>query len=169
MIDRMEIRRCRREDLRALEWDGLFTHHREIIERTFAEQTNGMQVMLVGALDGQPVAQAWIALGARTRRKRRAGTLWAVRVHPRLRGRGLGQRLVTSAERTALEHGLDQLDLVVEHTNAAGRAFWERLGYEPIGPVSQHYSYTTPDGRAVTHHLQLVEMRKDLALCLSSR
>src|SRR5438093_11002918 len=56
------VRICRREDLPALEWFGLFTEHREIIRETFESQERGEAVMLIADLNGFPIGQVWINL-----------------------------------------------------------------------------------------------------------
>jgi ribosomal protein S18 acetylase RimI-like enzyme len=160
-MKRLEIRVCRRDDLRALEWDGLFTHHREIVENTYRDHVEGRQVMLVGEIDGAPLAQAWVDLTRRA--ARRAGFVWAMRVHPRLQGCGIGQRVMAAAERAIADRGLEASELVVESENHRARRFYERLGYASVGAASETYSYSTPDGQEVEHHLHLVEMRKELA------
>jgi ribosomal protein S18 acetylase RimI-like enzyme len=157
----LEIRVVRRGDLRALEWDGLFTHHREIVENTYRDHVEGRQVMLVGDVGGAPLAQAWVDLTRSA--NRRAGFVWAMRVHPRLRGRGIGQRVMAAAERAIAERGFEASELVVETGNHRARRFYERLGYVSVGTGSETYSYSTPDGQEVEHHLHVVEMRKELA------
>ena len=156
----LTIRVCRRDDLRALEWDGLFSHNREIFERTFRQQLAGEQLMLLAEFEGAPVAQAWIDL--RKGAVRRAGTIWGVRVHPRMQGDGVGTRLMRAAEESIVEHGLAAAEVAVERSNLAAHAFYERLGYRVTQPVEETYSYTTPEGEYCEHHLDLLEMRKEL-------
>jgi ribosomal protein S18 acetylase RimI-like enzyme len=154
------IRICRSDDLRALEWGGLFTHHREIIERTYEEQLAGAQLMLVAECHHALVAQVWIDL--RSGGVRAAGVIWALRVHPDSQRQGLGRRLMQSAEAAICDRGLMVAELHVETTNTAARTFYERLGYVVAGTVQQTYSYTTPWNAVQTHCLDLLEMRKEL-------
>ncbi len=154
------IRRCRQDDLRKLEWDGLFTHHREIIERTWRQHRTGRQVMLVAEAGGAPVAQVWIDL-ARAR-SRRTAIIWALRVHPALQGRGIGTRVLREAETVIRRRGFAAAELVVENGNEHAQRLYKRLGYREARRLGQSYHYTTPDGHVREHRLDLVEMVKEL-------
>lgn len=155
-----QIRTCTREDLRALEWDGLFTHHREIIERTYAAQEQGQQLMLVGVSGGPPMAQVWIDFDEEAASG--AAIFWAFRVHPSARGRGLGTRLLAAAEEAARRRGCQRAVLFADPANERAARLYARCGYLPTGRVTRGYSYTTPDGR-VCHHLdELVRLEKQL-------
>jgi GNAT superfamily N-acetyltransferase len=57
-------------------------------------------------------------------------SLW---VEPRLRGRGLGSRLLAAAEAAALERGCRQVVVFTYELQAPG--FYERRGYELVGRV----------------------------------
>ena len=87
------IRLCRAEDLPQLEWFGMYSHHREIFEDTFARHLRGENLMLVADLNNFPVGQAWLDL--MKRRGERVGYIWAVRVFPLLRNVGIGTLLMS--------------------------------------------------------------------------
>jgi ribosomal-protein-alanine N-acetyltransferase len=123
------IRRCRREELHALEWQGAFRGDRALFRRVFARAEQGAMVMLVASRAGEHVGQIWIDLA----RARGGAVLWALRVQPRWRGAGIGTRLVAAAERIARHAGRRWVELEVEPHNARARALYERLGYRRIG------------------------------------
>ena len=154
------IRTCTRGDLRALEWDGLFSHHREIFELTFRQQLEGEQLMLVAELDRALAAQAWVDFCERA--DDGAGKIWAVRVHPRRQGLGLGRRVMTAAEERIRDRGLGAAVNAVERSNVSARAFYTRLGYAVERGLTETYGYTTPEGERCHHELDLLEMRKEL-------
>ncbi|MCV2869532.1 GNAT family N-acetyltransferase [Defluviimonas sp. WL0002] len=52
---------------------------------------------------------------------------------PRLRGQGLGRRLLAEAEDRARRAGAQRLYLAVLDENPRGRAFWEREGFVDTG------------------------------------
>ena len=125
------FRLCREEDLRALEWMGLYTHHREIIEEAFAAQGRGEALMFHAVAGGFPVGQAWISFTGHGSPER--PFIWAVRIFPALQGAGLGSRLMTEAERWIAARGAQEAELGVEWSNVRARRFYERLGYRPVG------------------------------------
>ena len=92
----LKIRQCAREDLPQLEWLGLYTEHRQLIEDAFRRQQAGEVMMLVADLDGFPVGQAWLDLSDRAAES--VGVIWAVRVFPLLRNHGIGTRLMIAAK-----------------------------------------------------------------------
>ncbi len=58
------------------------------------------------------------------------GWLYYVAVDPRLRGQGLGRRLVGHGEDWLLAKGVWKVQLMVRSSNLDVRRFYERLGYE---------------------------------------
>ncbi len=121
----MIIRHCGRADLDALEWDGAYTHDREIIGYAFVRSLERSVVMLVAEIDRELVGQVWIDL----MRVPESAYVWALRVKPAWRGRGIGEALVRAAERAALAAGLGMVELDLEPHNRRARRFYERLGY----------------------------------------
>lgn len=154
------IRECVRDDLPGLEWDGIFSHHREIIHDAFARQERGENVMLVAVANGSPVGQAWIDLAVRA--DEGVGLLWAVRVHPLLQGLGLGARLLQAAERALAERGVGFAEIGVEKDNPRARALYERVGYRVHRELREEYGYTPPGGQPVRHVVDQWMLRKDL-------
>jgi ribosomal protein S18 acetylase RimI-like enzyme len=122
------IRRCRQDDLPALEWWGLFAPDRDLIRQVFARQQRGAgTLMLVAEAGGMACGQAWIDLGEAEADE--AGVIWAVRVFPCLQGLGIGRRLMRAAEASLLTEGRRVAEVSVEKTAARARRFYERLGY----------------------------------------
>jgi ribosomal protein S18 acetylase RimI-like enzyme len=158
----IDVRRCRAEDLVDLEWYGLYRHHREIFENTFARHVSGENIMLVADLNAYPVGQAWIDL--MKRRAEGIGYIWAVRVFPFLRGLGIGTELMYAAEQVVRENRLSVAEVGVEKDNIDARRLYERLGYRQCGEIRENYGYTTPDGVRGSHSLDQWIMRKPLDL-----
>ena len=154
------VRLATEQDLPALEWGGLFRHHREIIERTFREQVRGEQLMLVADIGGEPAGQVWIDF--RLADSDDLAVVWALRVHPHWQGCGVGAHLVRAAERMIGRRGISSAELTVEIANRPARRLYERLGYQAVDQVQESYAYTTPDGVQVEHELDLLRMRREL-------
>lgn len=143
------VRLSRAEDLPQLEWFGIFSHHRELFAEALARQLRGEVLMLLGDLGGYPIAQAWIDLVKR--KGDGIGYIWAVRVFPILRNRGIGSQLMECAEHELRRRGFAIAEVGVEKTNPAARRLYERLEYRVTGEVVEQYSYTAPDGVHATH------------------
>jgi ribosomal protein S18 acetylase RimI-like enzyme len=64
------------------------------------------------------------------------GWLYSVGVHPELRGRGVGRRLVAEAERTLAGLGCPKVNLQVFAANHGAQEFWRSVGYAQDAVVS---------------------------------
>ena len=157
----VSIRLCRRDDLPALEWFGMFTAHRNIILATYEAQERGEAVMLVADVQGFPIGQVWLDLARQP--EDATGILWAVRVLPPLQNLGLGTRLMAAAEHVLRDHGCTQAELAVEKDNLHAKRFYEHQGYQVVGSEQGAYGYTTPDGVQVEDPTDRWILRKSLA------
>ena len=155
------IRLCRKDDLPALEWFGMFTDHREMILAAYDSQERGEALMLVAETQGFPVGQVWIDLTLE--RIDATGVLWAVRVFPTLQNRGIGTQLMVAAEDVLRCRGCTAVELGVEKDNLQAKRFYERQGYRVVGDTQEEYSYTTPDGVLVRVPTEQWMLRKVLA------
>jgi ribosomal protein S18 acetylase RimI-like enzyme len=153
------IRVASDHDLRALEWEGMFEEHREIIAAAYARQQQRSIVMLVAETGGRLVGQIWIDLTKFA--SRGAGFLWAFRVHPASRCAGIGTELLGAAEAWLASHAFESGTLGVEKDNVRAMRLCRRLGYEIAGELVERYSYTTPTGESheVTVDQWLLEKR----------
>lgn len=141
------LRRCVAEDLPLLEWDGMFTAHREIIAEAWRRHRLGENVMLVAEAQRFPIGQIWVDL---TRKGAESiGFLWALRVLPGFQGLGLGGHLLAAAERVILGHGLCVAEIGAERHNPGARWLYERCGYQVVAEELNVYEYTTPEGQSV--------------------
>ncbi|HUC99274.1 MAG TPA: GNAT family N-acetyltransferase [Candidatus Polarisedimenticolaceae bacterium] len=156
----LTIRPCARHELSRLEWYGLYTEHRQLIEDAFRRQQAGEVIMLVADLDGFPVGQTWLDLSARAADS--VGVIWALRVLPVLRNHGIGTQLMIAAERLLSQRGYRCAELTVDQQEPRACRFYERLGYRSAGSADGLLSYTTPEEKSVGLNLQLWILRKRL-------
>ena len=154
------IRLCRAEDLPQLEWFGMYSHHREIFEDTFARHMRGENLMLVADLHDFPVGQAWLDLMKRS--GERVGYIWAVRVFPLLRNLGIGTLLMSCAEDLLRERGFAAAEVGVEKDNPDALRLYQRLGYTVYRALKEEYGYTTPEGVRGWHVVDQWILRKRL-------
>lgn len=153
------VRLCTDGDLAALEWDGLFSDHREIIENAFARQRAGTNVMLVAAEGDRIVGQVWIDL---EKGLPGAPLLWALRVHPSEQGRGIGTALLDMAEAWLLAHGFSKASIGVEKSNATALRLYNRKGFRVRTALVEHVGFTRPDGVRQEMTLDLWLLQKTL-------
>jgi GNAT superfamily N-acetyltransferase len=145
------IRECRAADLQDLEWYGMHWADRELIRRAFRRAARGRVRMLVADADGYPVAQAWIDLTAKARR--RVAVVWALRVHPMFSGKGVGTCVMLAAERVARDEGFQWVEVGIEPCNPTVERFYRRLGYSPCGTGICRTRWRRPDGKDAEKNL----------------
>jgi ribosomal protein S18 acetylase RimI-like enzyme len=155
-----EIRLAREEDLRELEWFGIFTPHRELIREAFERQQAGEVLMLVAEVQGFPAGQLWVDL-------QRSGSapaayLWALRVFPVFQGAGIGTRLLDAAEVLLRERGVEAVEIGVEADNRGARRLYERREYHPEREEHDNYEYVEPGGERVHIPVHMTILRKSL-------
>ena len=160
IVGEVLIRFCRAEDLPQLEWFGMYTHHREILQDAFARHMRGDNLMLVADLSDVPVGQAWIDLVKR--RDEGGGYVWAVRVFPLLRNLGVGTLLMACAEDLLRQRGFRLVEVGVEKDNPDAHRLYHRLGYTVYRALEEEYGYTTPEGVRGWHVVDQWILRKPL-------
>ena len=76
------------------------------------------------------------------------GTLMSIAVLPECQGSGIGQLLVRSFLNEAVQHGLQQVDLMTDRdNNEPTNRFYQRMGF-----VCER-SFVTPEGRAMNEYV----------------
>ena len=129
--------------------EGLERGHREAL----AEPG---RVVLVAELDGEVVGMAHLAPSGTANAPHRA-EVQRVAVAARVRGQGLGRRLLASVEEAARERGLTLLWLTT-HDGSDACAFYEAVGYTKLG-VMPSYSLR-PDGTLSPGAFYCKELRR---------
>ena len=87
----------------------------------------------------------------------------SVRVHPDLRGQGLGSRLLAECEKLVAARSHPQVSLSVALDNHAARRLYERLGYNVVGEkYSDVWFYADAAGQAVRVEETVWDMVKNL-------
>lgn len=99
-------------------------------------------INLVHVNDGRALA----FLGAFHHSRWLAGHIYTINVHPELRGRGIGRRLLEEAEARLAALGMRRCVLEVNVENEAAIALYERCGYERLKRIPDYYTtYRNPD------------------------
>ena len=149
--DEFIIRRVEERDLPALEWDGAYRHFRRLFRQTFEDMRRGKRTLLMmehrcsGEMVGQVFIQ-WNSSDPRFADGRRRGYLYALRIKPAYRERGLGSRMICAAEGELRRRGMDTASIGVEKKNPRARTLYERRGYRVIGEDPGCWSYIDHQG-----------------------
>lgn len=146
-IDQLVIAACTDSDVDTL--DAALPHqspdspHRWRYDR----QQRGESTFLVGWLAGQPVGKCEVIWTGCAATEVRA----AIGICPEVNGldiwpeahrsHGYGSQLIDHAEQLAVDRGLAQIGLGVDHTNDRALALYRRLGYQPTIDYPERYSY----------------------------
>jgi ribosomal protein S18 acetylase RimI-like enzyme len=99
-----------------------------------------MENAATGEMVGQVFIQ-WNSSNPRFADGSLRGYLYALRVKPAFRGRGLGTRILQAAEAALLRRGMTTASIGVEKTNLRARALYERQGYHIIAEDPGCWSY----------------------------
>src|SRR3970040_2217788 len=94
------IRPAAAADLPGLEWDGQYAQSRAVSRHAWEEAQAGQRAMLVAEADGAVVGQVFLQLHSSERQFADGATrgyIYALRVRPEWRNRGLGTRLMRAA------------------------------------------------------------------------
>lgn len=84
------------------------------------------------------------------------GHIAILAVHPAVRRRGLGRRLMETAIAYARQEGLRTLTLEVRESNQAAQALYRKLGFEVVGRRYRYYLDTGEDALIMTLRLPQV-------------
>lgn len=147
--DGFTIRPARQEDLSALEWEGEYARYRTVYQEAWKDVRRGERALLVAESEGRIVGQIFIHFASPFSvpgSVRPAGYLYAFRVRPAHRGRGIGRRLLQEAEGMLIGAGAGHAVIAVAQDNPEARRLYERLGYRWMAEESGMWSYRDESG-----------------------
>jgi ribosomal-protein-alanine acetyltransferase len=91
--------------------------------------------LIVADADGELLGYCLVLMSAATRMAR----IYSIAVLPTARGRGVGEKLVKTAEREAADAGRILMRLEVREDNSSAIALYKRLGYRQFGTYRDYY------------------------------
>lgn len=157
------IRKARAEDLPSLEWEGEYRRFRLVYRRAYADSLRGHRILLVAEIEGKIVGQIFLQVdSALTGGNSRTGYLYALRVRPEQRNRGIGTELVREVEAILRQRGFTRALISVAQDNDAARRLYERLGYEVFGRDPGDWSFLDDEGREQEIHEPAYLLEKKL-------
>ncbi len=154
-LESLVIRPVTEADLPALEWGGEFKKYRRMYERLYKDSLGGKTLMwMVESPKGEMIGQAFVMLVS-SELDAADGILrayiFAFRVKPAWRNRGVGTKLMDFIEDDLLKRGFRFVTLNVAKENPGALRLYERLGYRVIGSKPGIWSYK--DDQGVVRHV----------------
>lgn len=164
----IRIRSLLPRDCLALEWHGGHDLRAFYQEQWRAHQSGEIHVVIAaGSLEqGEdfPVGQAAIHWKGKPTHPQ-IPDIQSLRVHPDLRGQGLGSRLLQECENLVATRSHNQISLSVTLDNTAARRLYERLGYHVVGaPYCDVWFYADVAGKSIRVEETVWDMVKNLNL-----
>ena len=146
------IRAMQAADLPTLEWEGAFTHFRELYKLAYERMQKGNAICWLADIPQQSVVgQVFVLLYSRGNRKvadgRRRARIHSFRVRPKFQNGGIGTRLMAHSEGDLQARGFTSVSLMVAKDNLGGLRFYDRIGYETIGEDDGHWNYVDHLGK----------------------
>jgi ribosomal protein S18 acetylase RimI-like enzyme len=142
-LESVTIRDVKQSDLPALEWDGEYTHFRNIYRRALREAEEGHRVLLVAELEKTIIGQIFIHLahdGCNYGGKSSAH-LYSFRVRDKYRNLGIGTKLLVEAETILVKRDFTRATISVVKNNEHARRMYERNGYTICGEDEGEWSF----------------------------
>jgi len=144
-LDEILIRELTKKDLPALEWDGEYTHFRNVYRGVYQRTRLGTaaawvaespvdgivgQVFLQLDCDRPELANGW-----------NRAYLYSFRIKPPYRGLGLGTRMVKTLESYLVARHYSRLTLNVARDNLEAIRLYHRLNFQIVGEEPGIWSY----------------------------
>jgi ribosomal protein S18 acetylase RimI-like enzyme len=160
------VRPIRESDLPAMEWDGEYTHFRQLYADHFAASRLGTTLIYIAeTLEGKMIGQVFIQLYSRNSDVadgRHRAYLFSFRIKPEYRSQGIGSFMLQFVEDQLLLRGFDSIRLNVARANVRARKLYERLDYRVIGSDPGLWRYQDHLGEWHTVHEPAWKMLKKL-------
>lgn len=147
-LSNLSIREVTEADLPALEWDGEYTHFRNIYRRALIESKQGHRILLLAELKQAVIGQIFIHLhhDGFDLTKELNAYLYSFRVQDAYRNLGIGSLLLIHAEELLKEKGYLRTTISVAKENSDARRMYERHGYSICGEDRGEWSFLDHKG-----------------------
>ena len=160
------IRNAAEEDLPALEWDGEYSHFRNLFRNLYLSSLKGETKLWVAempeiGLIGQIFVQ-FISSRSDIADGRLRAYLFSFRVKKAYRNLGVGAKILNFIEDDLQRQGFQWTVLNVDKENYYARHFYEKHGYKVVGSEPGTWSYVDQFGRNHDVHEPAWRMEKRL-------
>lgn len=166
LLSLISFRTAVESDLMALEWNGEYSHYRQLYQEIFQSAQRGDAILWLADLkDVGIVGQLFVQLNS-LRRELADGVsrayLYAFRIKPAYRRNGIGSYMLSYVEKCLLERGFQYICMNVSRTNTAARELYERSGYRIIAAEPGYWHYIDDHGIRQYVHEPAWRMEKEL-------
>ena len=144
-------------DLLSLEWEGEYTHYRQVYAEAYERMVKGRALLWLTELKNADSTRKSLVIGqifvqlVCDRPELADGVLrayiYSFRVRSEYRGAGLGTFMVQFIERDLARRGFLYATLNVSQQNYDAQRLYQRLGYCVVDSEAGHWSYQDIDGR----------------------
>ncbi len=166
-MGQIKVRQLRRSDLRALEWDGEFTHFRRLYEASYLSARNGNSILWIAELPTAGlIGQLFVQLTSSRLELadgRKRAYIYGFRIKPAYRNLGIGSIMMEQTESDLRNRNFGTITLNVGQDNLGARRLYERLGYTVIAEEPGIWSYTDHEGKIRDVHEPSWRMEKRLS------
>jgi ribosomal protein S18 acetylase RimI-like enzyme len=144
------IRLIKSSDLPALEWDGAYSHFRQVYREVYEQSRIGRTLPWVIDLPSEGIiGQLFVQLDSQNKRFADGSSrayLFSFRIKPKFQGQGWGTRLLSSVEKDLIDRGFHWTTLKVSKLNELARQFYEHRGYAIIAEEQGEWRYVDHQG-----------------------
>lgn len=167
VTEKIRIRRMTREDLPDLEWDGEFTHFRNVYKNVYYRMQHGTAEAWVAELpQAEIIGQVFLQLES-DRPELADGWnrayLYSFRIKPPYRNHGLGTRMLHVLEEYLIAKRFTRLTLNVARDNPDAIRLYKRHGFQIVAEEPGIWSYIDHQGQWKTVEEPSWRMEKRLA------
>lgn len=144
-LDKVLIRPGRRTDLIDLEWEGEYSHLRQVYARAFEMTRNGRSAFWIAEIGGKGVIGQGFLQYNSNRQDLANGFdlayLFSFRIKPDFRNHGIGSRLLYQVENELRKRSFMEISLIVSRKNLRAIQFYHHHDFTIVAPESGEWTF----------------------------
>jgi ribosomal protein S18 acetylase RimI-like enzyme len=166
LVEQMIIRPANQNDLPALEWNGEYRRFRSLYKDIYQSTLRQDAIMWLAELpQAGVIGQLFIQLIS-ARKELADGVnrayIYAFRIQPKYRSKGLGSELLIFVEKDLVQRGFRWVTLNVGKDNFQAKRLYEKYAYQVVAEEPGRWSYTDDRGNRQEVIEPAWRMEKDL-------
>jgi ribosomal protein S18 acetylase RimI-like enzyme len=165
-MNKVFIRKAKKDDLPDLEWNGEYTHFRRLYADTYMLVQQGHAIIWIAEVNSSGlIGQCFVSLKG-NRPDLADGIsrayIYGFRIQQQFRNQGIGTMMMETIENDLRGRGFLQVTLNVGLNNLDARRFYDRLDYIVVDSEPGNWSYIDEKGKRRDVHEPAWRMIKDL-------